>query len=73
MLWKHAQSAKAKQCQSQPSAEKVTVTILFDYQDVLLLDFKEPDVNINSARYADGNRVWIPKRIVLALHVHTEY
>ena len=30
------------------------VTVFFYYQGVLLLDFKEPDVNINAERYADS-------------------
>ena len=30
------------------------VTVFFDYQGVLFLDFKEPGVNINAERYVDS-------------------
>ena len=54
MEWNHAKSPKAKKCRSQLSAEKVLVTVFFDYQGVLLSDFKEPGVNINAELYADS-------------------
>lgn len=53
MQWKHPGSPKPKKFKSALSAGKVMLTAFFDHEGVLLLDFKEPCVNINAVRYKD--------------------
>lgn len=53
MQWKHAGSPKAKKFKLQVSAGKVMLSAFFDHEGLLLADFKEPGVNINSTHYLE--------------------
>jgi histone-lysine N-methyltransferase SETMAR len=49
--WKHPSSPSTKKFKATPSAGKVTVTVFWDSQGVLLAHFKKCGVNMNSASY----------------------
>lgn len=51
MQWKHPSSPKPKKFRVQQSAGKVMLTVFFDIQGPLLLEFLEPNETINSQRY----------------------
>lgn len=52
MEWKHPSSPVRKKFKTTPSAGKVLLTVFWDAQGVLLLDFLE-DGTINANRYCD--------------------
>ncbi|KAF7272417.1 hypothetical protein GWI33_014804 [Rhynchophorus ferrugineus] len=46
-------SPKAKKSRSQPHVGKVMLTVFLDYQGVLLLEFRSPNVNVTTEHFAE--------------------
>jgi len=53
MEWKHPGSPVKKKFKSQPSAEKVLLTIFWDSQRVILEHYLERGATVNSVRYSE--------------------
>jgi hypothetical protein len=53
MQWKHPSSPSTKKLKVMPSAGKVTLTMFWDSQRVLLAYFQKCGLNVNSASYCE--------------------
>lgn len=53
MQWKHPSSPRHQKFKTQSSAGKIMLTCFFDHRGPLLLEFKDPHVNINAVRYSE--------------------
>ena len=60
MQWKHLSSPCVQKFKVTPSAGKVMLTVFWDYQGVLLSNFKKKSDNVNSESYCE---------VLLMLHV----
>jgi hypothetical protein len=53
MQWKHPSSTANKKFKTQASAGKVMLTIFWDVNGPILVNFQEKGQNVTSARYSD--------------------
>ena len=65
MQWHHLGSPSPKKFKLSPSAGKVMITVFWDIQGVLLLDFLPKGETINSARYQETLKKF-------ACHIHVK-
>jgi len=53
MQYRHTSSPRPKKLKTMPSADKILLTVFWDYQRVYMTEFLEAGNNVNSARYIE--------------------